>query len=332
MSTQQKLKAQKRKEQLKVKEALNKEKKTLEDVRNTVKYFYKFFFELVDKMATAFPDIVDEYIVNEFKELFVDIKEEDYSKYVKINDFRSKSASVKYILQYFNNIKAIKEQLELRNFEIFEMGKRTDYDGPVNVLYNCEIDFYKLWDLDDMNDGTRNIIFTYLNQMVQLSEKLIGYFEVSDKNRLMVNAMKNEREVRKKMFKSKVNELVGQENETINTIVDDVFGEFEKKKQYLKPGQINHKKIMELFKTVHSNLTDKYEQGNIDEDEIQSTAESLFDNIMNNNDNDEMMKGMGDLMGMMKDTGMGDLMGGMPDMDMDKVKEFMDKKENPFRK
>lgn len=332
MSTQQRLKAQKRKEQNKVKEALVKEKKTLDDIKNQAKYFDKFLFELVEKMAIAFPDVVDEFIVSEFKEAFEDIVNDNMNEYKRIIDVRSKSPLIKYILQYYNNIKGIKEQLEKRNYEIFEMGKRTDFNAPVNVLYNCDIDFYKLWELEDMNDGTRNIIFTYLYQMIIFAEKIIKHFDVSEENRRMVNEMKHEREARKKMFKSKVNELVGQENDTINTIVEDVYGEFEKKKQYFKPGQLNHKKIMELFKTVHSNLTDKYEQGNINEDEIQSTAESLFDNIMNNTENDDMMKNMGDLMKMMNDTGMGDLMGGMPDMDMNKVKEFMDKKENPFKK
>lgn len=311
---------------LKAKAALlnKQDQPILLEVKSNMNYFKKFLFELIEKLAVVFPDHVDEYIITQLKESFEDIKNDDSELYQATKEVRSKSPLAKYMVKFYNNLYDIKNQINDKILEIFDTGKRIDYNGPINVLYNCEIDFYKLWELEDIDINTKQIIFTYLRLMIQNAEKLISHFEISDKNRQMVESLQTNRNFRKKELKKKIAEMVGGSNQTVDTIVDDVLLEFDKRKSHFKPGNTNPKKIMELVKSVHSNLTARYEEGGLDEDEIAETAEKMFDNIMKNN-TDDMKDNLGDIVEMMKQTGLGG------DVDIEKVREFVDKGENPFR-
>lgn len=306
--------------------------------KKSIVYFQKYLMEFILKLSQAFPERIDETNMESIMATLKPIKEDNVEKYRNLQDLK-RSPVFKYMARYLNHILNSREHIRARKLDLFEKEKRAEYKISKKPLIDLDIDFTELWQSQHITDQLKTTILTYLGLMVTISSEAVGLFDVSSKNKTAIAKQKAVRQYKRKEMKNKIYDLLGEggKNSSINVVIDDILEEFEKSKRHLQAGQADPQKLTGMIKNLYGKLTDKYEEGQLDEKELVFSSKTLFSNVMNNDDIN-LRESLGNVMNLMKtedndENILKEMMNqaGMPDgMDFESIAEKMQSGENPF--
>lgn len=268
--------------------------------KKNISYFQKYLIEFIIKLSQAFPEMIDEINMKNITSTLKPIKEDTLVKYKSINDLK-KSAVFKYMADYLNHVYSAIDAIKERKLDLFDAEARPKYGISKKPLVNLDIDFVKLWKSENITDALKTTVLTYLGLMATISLETVKLFEVSEPNKKAIKQKKVMRDHRQKEMKSKIYELLGAagQNNSIDVVIDDILGEFDKSKEHMKAGSADPDKMTDMIKNLYTKLTDKYEDGKLDEKELVDSSKNLFKNVMNNKDLN-LKDSLGDIVNMMK--------------------------------
>lgn len=303
--------------------------------RKNVKYFQKYMTEFVLKLSQSFPECFDETNMKGIMYTLTPIKDDEIGQYKNINELKG-SPVFKYMVKFLNHNFASMQYVQERKLDLFDKKSRSTYGISKTPLTDIDIDFVRLWYSDHITDQLKATVLTYLGLLLTISSESVSLFEVSNKNKGVIMRQKAVRQYRHKEIKKKVYDLLGEggKNNSINIVVDDILEEFERSKKDILEGQTDPQKLSNMIKGLYGKLTDKYEEGKLDEKELVSSSKNLFSNIMNNDDIN-LRDNLGQVMELIKseDNALQEMMqqAGLPaDMDLRDLTAQFGKGENPF--
>ncbi len=306
--------------------------------KKSISYFQKYLLEFIIKLSQAFPEMIDETNMKSIMETLRPIKDDTLAGYKGINDLK-KSVVFKYMAGYLNHVYPAIDALKERKLDLFDPEARIGYGISKKPLVNLEIDFVEIWKSKNITDQLKTVILTYLGLMATISVETVDLFKVSEQNKHAITQRKTVRQYRRKEMKSIIYNLLGEngKNASIDVVIDDILGEFEKSKEHLQAGNADPQKLTQMIQNLYGKLTDKYEDGKLDEKELVNSSKNLFQNVMNNEDLN-LKKNLDSAINMMKaedndENILKEMMqqAGMPEgMDFSNIAEQLQSGDNPF--
>ena len=272
-----------------------------------VKFFHRLLFEFIDKLGKAFPETIDEVNLKTIISTIDPILKDPLDNYKDDEELKKKSATFKYMIQFHDNISGVAKQITEKNFEVLDDIKK--YKTPRRLLVDIDIDFIKLWNNKKATDETKGVILTYLGLMNSAVESIIESYKISNKSKKLI--LRN-RIINLKMqteLKKKIYEVIGEDgrNETVDKMIDEIIKSIQKSKHLFEKGNITPEKMQNIMGGLHKKMMDKYEQGELDEEDLKSTFKSLMKNILRNKDGN-LKESIGSVMEMLKATGNEEMM------------------------
>ena len=308
--------------------------------KKSISYFQKYLLEFIVKLSQAFPEMIDETNMKSIMATLKPIKEDSLDKYVSLNDLK-KSAVFKYMVGYLDHVFPAIGALKEKKLDLFDQEKRAEYGISKKPLVDLNIDFVDIWKSEYITDQLKTVVLTYLGLMATISFDTVELFKVSSKNKQAITQRKAVRQFKHKEMKGKIYDLLGEagKNASIDVVIDDILSEFDKSKHHLQAGNADPQKLTAMIQNLYGKLTDKYEDGKLDEKELVDSSKNLFKNVMNNEDLN-LKENLGSVINMMKaednDTNiLKEMMqsAGVPDgVDLSNIAEQLKNNDNPFEK
>lgn len=265
--------------------------------------FNKCLLDLITKLTEWAPEQFNEVNEKPIAERLEPISKESNS----INDIKTfaglkKIKTFEYLLNFNNNINGVvRESIIKKDVEVFDADKKKKYKPPINIMWGMDINFAKIWENNRVTKEIKNKILTYLCILLKLCKNTIPLFKITKEQRRNINKRKKVKNVKKEEIRKKIFELIGKEgeNNSINIVVDDILGKFDDLKKTFTAETINQDDVQKQIKTIYDGLINKYETGEIDEDELVQSSKVLFNNVMENDD-ENLKENIGGIMDMMK--------------------------------
>jgi hypothetical protein len=278
-----------------------------------VKFFNRILFEFIEKLGKAFPDIIDDVNVKTIIATLDPIKNDAFDTFTSDDILKQKSNTFKYMIQFYDNLTDITQEILDRNIEILNDFKT--FKTPSRLLVDIDIDFIKL--CKKTSDDNKKIILTYLQLLVSSADDIIKNYKFSNKSRKLI--LRN-RVINLKMqtaLRKKIYEVIGEDgkNATTDLMIDEIITTIQKSKHLFTKGGVTQEKIQNIMSGLHKKMVDKYEHGELSETDLKQTFKSLMKNILTNKDGN-IRESIGSVIEMMKATG-NDEMLGMLDENMD---------------
>jgi len=149
---------------------------------------------------------------------------------------------------------------------------------------------------------------TYFGLMNSAVESIIESYKLSNKSKKLILRnriinIKLQTEIKKKIY-----EVIGEagRNETIDKMIDEIIKSIQKSKHLFEKGNITPEKMQTIMGGLHKKMMDKYEQGELNEEDLKNTFKSLMKNILGNKDVN-LKDSIGSVMEMLKSTGNEDM-------------------------
>lgn len=269
-----------------------------------VKSFNRILFEFIDKLSRAFPETIDETNLKTIIATLDPLKKDKCIMPENDETEIKKSATFHYMIQFYDHISKIAEHLIAKNEDIFNETQKKKYKTPKLILVDIDIDLHKLWKHKDITDETKKIIMTYLSLLTTIAEGLINEYKISNKAKKQILRNKIVNAKFQNELKKKIYDIIGKDgkNETVDKMIDEILSSVQKNKHMFSKGQITPEKLQNMMGGLHKKMMDKYEQGELDENDLKSTFKSLMKNILGNKDVN-LKESIGSVMEMMKATG-----------------------------
>ena len=263
-------------------------------------YFLRYISEFTKELKKTFTDFND--IIHEFRKELGKYKDE--LKNVKTIEDIENTKFHQYIKDFMNNISP--------NQIIYIKGNDLSFlenEKNIYFIYKLDVDFYELWNLENISENQKDVIIKYLNILLSYGVNVLenNQEDPSDNYDQAQNTMK---------------EMFGN-NKVISSMVDDIVGSMKSELGDQDIENLDEKDLMstllgnngdKLFKIINktqNNVKKKMRSGELSKEDMMNSSEEMMKNMMNKigGDNPEMKDMMDGL-----ESGKMPNIPGMPDL------------------